>query len=484
MTREQAQRRESTERSGAWGLLAGSLTAAALLSFRPIYEPDLWWHLAQGRENAAGHLVRTNLFSFTYPDHRQPYNSWLFDLAAYLSWQGLGPTGIQVLQAVFVTLSLVTLFAACRMRAPAWSAAAVLAIGLFVIEPRAIPRPHLLSFAAFAGCTLLIETAAARRSAAPLWWAVVLLGLWSNAHVECVFGVVLLFAFAASEWAWPRRLPRAEAGRALLIAAIAAAATLLNPYGLGLWQYLYENLSVQGVVAIAELLPPSLPAYRAFYAYVALTGVLLILDRRGFALSDAVVFAVFAVFGVMHLRETPLVLFASAPLAAQRLAGLTDRGIDYRALLVTSLCAGLALSRIPPPVLLRGFAVGAEAVEPPQFFSTGAVDFARRTGLSGPLFNSVNLGGYVAWKMYPAARVFQDTRFQAYPPDHFRTIVAASASQDEWNRLVAGVDWAMVSVPRPNQLSGIGRFPVSEWRSVYQDDAIEIVVRKSGRFGP
>ena len=464
-------------------VLACSLAAAVLLSFRPIYEPDLWWHLAQGRENAAGHLVRTNLFSFAYPDYRQPYTSWLFDLASYLARHALGPTGIQVLQALFITLTLVTLFAACRIRAPAWSAAAILAIGLFVIEPRAIPRPHLFSFAAFAACTLLIETAAARRSAAPLWWAVVLLGLWSNAHVECVFGLILLFAFAVSEWAWPRRLPQAEARRAFVIAVAAAAATLLNPYGLGLWQYLYENLSVQGVVAIAELLPPSLPGYRAFYVYVALTGILLILDRREFAWSDAVIFGVFATFGVMHLRETPLVLFATAPLAAQRLAGLTERGLDYRAILVTSLCAALALSRIPLPALSRGFAVGAEAVEPPQFFSRGAIDFARRTGLSGPVFTSVNLGGYVAWKMYPDARIFQDTRFQAYPPDHFRTIIAASGSQDEWNRVVAGVDWAMVSVPRPNQLSGAGRFPVSEWRSVYQDDAIEIVVRKEGKFG-
>jgi hypothetical protein len=298
-----------------------------------------------------------------------------------------------------------------------------------------------------------------------------------------VFGVVLLLAFAASEWAWPRRLPRAEARRAIAIAIAAAAATLLNPYGLGLWQYLYENLSVQGVVAIAELLPPSLPGYRAFYVYVLLTGVLLMLDRRSFALSDAVVFVIFAAFGVMHLRETPLVLLATAPVAAQRLAALTTLGLDSRAILVTSLCASLALSRIPPPVLVRGFAAGAEAVEPPQFFSSAALDFARRTGLSGPMFNSVNLGGYVAWKMYPEARIFQDTRFQAYPPDHFRTIIAASGSQDEWNRLVAGVDWAMVSVPRPNQLSGTGRFPVSEWRSVYQDDAIEIVVRKEGRFG-
>ena len=46
---------------------------AAVLSFRPIYEPDLWWHLAQGREDAAGRLVRSNVFSFTYPDYRQAY---------------------------------------------------------------------------------------------------------------------------------------------------------------------------------------------------------------------------------------------------------------------------------------------------------------------------------------------------------------------------------------------------------------------------
>jgi hypothetical protein len=44
------------------------------------------------------------------------------------------------------------------------------------------------------------------------------------------------------------------------------------------------------------------------------------------------------------------------------------------------------------------------------------------------------------------------------------------------------IDWAVVSVPRPNQLSGHGRFPQSQWSSVYQDDAIEIVVRRRGRY--
>jgi len=464
-------------------VLAVSIAAAALLSFRPIYEPDLWYHLAHGREAAAGHIVRSNFFSFTWPEYRQQYTSWLFDLSAYLSWRGGGAIGIQLFQALLLAVTFVTLFAACRIRAPAWSAAAVLVLGLVVLEPRALPRPHLSSFAALAACTALVELAVARRSARPLWWAVPLIALWSNFHVECVFGVILLFTFACTELILPRRLPRDVAKTALLVACASAVATLCNPYGWGLWQYLYENLSVQRVVAIAELLPPALPGYRAFYAYLALIAVLLLLEPRRLSASEAAIAILFGAFGVMHLRETPLVLCVTAPAAAVRLEALTSYRIDYRAILVTLACAALALSRIPPPVLLRGFEIGQNAVEPPQFFSRDAVAFARRTGLSGPVFNSVNLGGYLAWSMYPDARVFQDTRFQAYPPDHFRRTIEASRSQPEWNGLVAGVDWAVVSVPRPNQLSGAGRFPVSEWRSVYQDDAVEIVVRRTGKFG-
>ena len=50
-------------------LLIAAIAAAAILSFRPIYEPDLWWHLAHGRENLNGPLVRTHLFSFKVTSH-------------------------------------------------------------------------------------------------------------------------------------------------------------------------------------------------------------------------------------------------------------------------------------------------------------------------------------------------------------------------------------------------------------------------------
>ena len=463
-------------------LCLGVSAGSAVLSFRPIYEPDLWWHLAQGREEAAGRIVGTNLFSFTYPDYRQRYTSWLFDTGMYSAWVAAGGTGIQLAQAALLSTTMLLMFGACRTRAPAWAAVPVLALAVFILEPRAIPRPHLVSFAGLAACTLIVEQAAARRSWTPLPWTIPTVALWSNFHVECVFGVLLVGLFGMAEWIRPAALTRADARRAVLIGVLCAVATCANPYGWGLALYLYENLSVPQFLAIAELRAPYLPEYRAFFVYVALGASLLAIFWRTAHLREVLVFIAFAVPGLLHLRLTPLVLLATAPAVAARLAALTARGLDSRAIVFTGILLALASSRIPLRLLVTELESGTSAVRPRQFFSAEAVAFISREGLEGNVFNSHNLGGLLAWELYPRVRVFQDSRLQAYPPEHFRSIILASGSQPDWTRLVADVDWAVISVPRPNQLSGHGRFPPTEWGSVYLDDATEIVVRRGSRY--
>jgi hypothetical protein len=189
----------------------------------------------------------------------------------------------------------------------------------------------------------------------------------------------------------------------------------------------------------------------------------------------------FAALGWRHLRLTPLVVFVTAPLVAARLTALTARGrLDPRAVLVVAVALTAVMARAP----LRTFVTGLHAgdIHPAAIFSPRAIDFVRAEGLSGPLFNSNNLGGWLAWTLYPGARTFQDSRLQAYPPEHFRRMLEASRSQPAWDALVSGVDWAMLSIARPNALSGVGRFPPSSWATVFWDEAIEIVVRRDGRF--
>jgi hypothetical protein len=406
----------------------------------------------------------------------------LFDTLAFLSWRAARGLGIQLLQAGLLALTFAVVSLACRTRAPAWSAATVLILGFFILEPRAIPRPHLVSFAGMAACSLFIERSAAAGSVAPLVWTVPLVALWSNLHVECVFGVALIGLFGMGELIRPSVLTHRTALHALLIAAACVAATAANPYGWGLAAYLSENVSVPRILAIAELRPPYLPDYRAFYAYLIAGGLLLAWRWRSLRLWEGLTAICFAGLGLFYLRLTPLVFLVTAPMVAARVAALPALGIDRRAIVITAAALAVACSRIPLPLLATEIEVGTRAVAPPEFFSSGAIAFIERTGLQGNVFNSHNLGGYLAWELYPRVRVFQDSRLQAAPPAFFRSLILASRSQADWNALVADIDWAVVSVPRPNELSGHGRFPASEWGSVYMDDAMEIVVRRAGRF--
>jgi hypothetical protein len=301
-------------------------------------------------------------------------------------------------------------------------------------------------------------------------------------HVESIFGVALVGLFAVSEAVRPSALTRRDALAALGIAAACGLAVLATPYGIGIARYFVENASLPEILTIAEVQPPRLPAYRAFYAYLVVTGVLLLGFPRVLRPWELLAALVFGALGARYLRLTPLVFLVTAPMVASRIGGLMARGLTPAAVIVTSAAAAVALCRVPIARMVTGVHVGTDAVAPAPFFSASAVAFARAHGLRGPMFNSNNLGGYLAWTLYPDAVIFQDSRLQAYPPEHFAAILRAARSQSEWDELVGGLQWAVLSVPRQNTLSGAGRFPASEWATVFADDAMEIVVRRGGDY--
>ena len=268
-----------------------------------------------------GGSCATNVFSFTYPGYRQHYTSWLADTSAYAAWRLGGDVGIQTLQAAAVAAALVLAYLACRVQSAALPAMAILVLGFFVLEPRVIPRPHLASFAGIAACSWLIQRAIAARSARPLWWVVPTVALWSNLHLECVFGVAFIGLFALAEFARPSALARPGSRRRADGRRQRRAPRCWRiPYGWGLFHYLFENATVPQMLGIAELrpsLPPGLPR------------VLRVCGRRGAALVVAAAPAR-AVGSARARRSLPRSaidffasrrssFFATAPMLASRL---------------------------------------------------------------------------------------------------------------------------------------------------------------------
>lgn len=463
-------------------LPALALVAGAVLSFHWMYEPDLGWHLAQGREIAAGRLVTTNLFSATHAPYRQPFQSWLFELGAFEVWKLGGAAAIQIAQALVIAAALAVVYLACRRRSSIPTALAVAIFGVFLIEPRAVPRPHIVSLVLGAGCALLLEKAKESRSPAPLFWAIPLIALWSNVHAESLFGAAVIGLFAIGELLFPKVLSRQQAWLAIGAAVLCTAANAANPFGPGLFQYLWENAMTPQFIPVAEFRPAYLPTYAPFFAYLAIGAGLIVWKRRSTAAWEALVFCAFAVLALRHVRFVSLFLCVTAPVVAARLAGLRQTKATSFLLVGTALLLGLLLTPVPLKTRVEFSGIGPSYIEPRTLSADGAAAFIRAAHLTGPVFNSVNLGGYLIWNAYPDVQVFQDTRFQSYPPEHFERIITAYQSQSDWDKLVAGVDWAVLTLQRNTPLTGFGRFPAQEWAPVYRDDAIMIVVRRSGKF--
>ena len=102
-------------------------------------------------------------------------------------------------------------YRASRVRASRAAALALLLAGLMVVEPRAIPRPHLVSFAGLAFCLLLIEKTVATGRVSRLWWSIPIVAVWSNLHVEAAFAPVVIGIFALTEFARPAAFSRRDA---------------------------------------------------------------------------------------------------------------------------------------------------------------------------------------------------------------------------------------------------------------------------------
>ncbi|MDT8306810.1 MAG: hypothetical protein RRC07_12810, partial [Anaerolineae bacterium] len=51
--------------------------ALFVVAVRKTVDPDLWWHLRTGEYILNNGLPRTDVFSFTVPDHRWITHEWL-----------------------------------------------------------------------------------------------------------------------------------------------------------------------------------------------------------------------------------------------------------------------------------------------------------------------------------------------------------------------------------------------------------------------
>lgn len=106
-----------------------------------------------------------------------------------------------------------------------------------------------------------------------------------------------------------------------------------------------------------------------------------------------------------------------------------------------------------------------------------AVEFIRREGFTGNLFNSYNWGGYLIWHLYPNRRVFVDGRTDLYGDKILGEFIRAFRAEDGWEQILEKHDVKIVVIERTAPVARCLELK-KEWHKVYEDSLAVIFVRE------
>src|SRR5579862_6065429 len=210
---------------------------------------DTGWHVRIGQWILAHHQIpRQDMFSFTKPGAPFFAWEWLWDVAAAGLYRigGLGAVVLASLLVISLTMTLLYLLVNRRCGNPL---VAIVLTGLAAggASVHWLARPHLITMLLMVVFLAILERVREGRSGL-LWLLPALTIPWANLHGGFLIGIVIVGTYAAGELVAAVVTPVAEERRSSLRAAAAYGlttagcllASLVNPYGYGLYVHLIE----------------------------------------------------------------------------------------------------------------------------------------------------------------------------------------------------------------------------------------------------
>lgn len=457
--------------------------------FLPAYNPDLFWHLSAGRWIAEHWAVpRQELWSFTRAGATWQDFEWLAQLFFYGAHQLGGLTAIWLLKVLLFAGAGALLVEVARLhKAPLLARAGAFAAWAVASLPVCDARPEAFSLILLCALIWGLEAHRLGRRPLPLWAVAAGFALWANLHAGFLFGLLLLGLYAAEEAARPWRW-----GPLATALAAAAAATLVNPYGIGPYTVAFEHWSGRAGMSsyIQEWGPQSLknPFHLPFWPLLAGFIASASLSWRRLPAGLLLFAWAMAVLAIPHARMAAYFAAAAVPLIAVSASGLTPSRLK-EACLAAALAAGIYLAWALPSVSWRGvFDFRHEPVAAASFVERERPVFERLR-----VYNEWEWGGYLGWRL-PWHKVFWDGRYLFH--DLLNAGGEAARSPEAWTRWLSehALEGALAHnrvapfLTRKRYRDGTTKdfwrpwylqyFPRQRWALVYWDEQALVFVRR------
>ena len=437
------------------------------LALFKIYNYDVWFHLAYGREVVTqGALPQTEPFTFASEGAPAPNAEWLFGLLVYGAERLGGVSALTLLKAAVLALAFLVVYHDARGRSDAPTLAFLLS-GLAALASRGrfYERPEMFLLL-FLALDVLILDRFVREGGRLIFFVPVIQLAWANLHGSAVLGPILVAAWlvgGVTLGVLAGNLGKRPAGaldrqKAQVLGAVWVAtlmATAATPWGatslLGAVRFVLAltatapaGTGVSDVIKhhIMELQPLKTGELQSPYGILLLVGLVAFLtwitlwvvrarrdlqapetklsgrlarnldiDWVRFGLAAA---AVALTFNASRFVALSAVLVAPAAARAfARLPGYVSRETNSRTrsrfAVATPLVAVVCL------IGAGGWVVGKSGYQPglgpaAGRYPEGAVRYLLSRGVQGPLLNTYQFGGYLEWAAFPRLRPAVDGR--------------------------------------------------------------------------
>jgi hypothetical protein len=500
------------------------------------------WHLFDGINILQDHSVGLKeLISYNFLDREWVRYEWLSD--TIMAWfYNLG--GIKLL-AVAVSAAIATLFLLlyerCRRKEGCHfiPTLVLVVLGALTSSIHWLARPHLFTFFGVYLFTTTLEdryrgTISGLRFFLPLPLFMV---IWMNSHpaafpvgfaligIYLVCSLISLAIFTNSE---KRAADLLRVRDLLIVAALTAASTLINPYGLKLYAYTFQYLKGNAVIqATQEYMSP---AFHGEFAPVcleimfALFIVSLAISAKRLSLPRLICCLAFAHLALTAVRHMPLFVIVAVPAIAQLFSTIrpltmidATQPADPRylpaawwRLVVAKLKEvgdgfneneALCQAHLIPVLTVLVLAIAAtfwqgnlgvaqitsnfDSDNLPGKKTLDQLAQLEKKGLkpeSG--FNYDNWGGYLRLKMYDPAnkdssRVFIDDRADFYGERFYQEYAAVIQTAPGYNRVLDAHKINWILIPSNQRLAGdLKANPDWQFNDKASDKAASLFVRK------
>jgi hypothetical protein len=368
-----------------------------------ILDPDFGWHLRTGQLILKQGIPQTDPFSYSMPSFPVVAHSWLSEVIIALLYPLVGNLGL----ALFSSLLVLLAFWLASRKDPVLT----LISSAFILRMVTI-RPQIISWLLF---SLLLY----RFWDKAFWekwrkFIPLLFIFWVNIHGSFPAGLTVLLIRALFSLFAKRKLTD------LFVFLASLAATLVNPYGLGIWREVLATVFDSSLRwRIVEWYPFFLSQVNfLLLGFIVLFLILFFRYRKKVSLEESAIVFFFFFQAMTSVKQVPFWLIVALPFVC-RLLGLFQKEI----LAYKSRMATLRLNQVKKLMVLGSLGIilievsfiqlSSVIFNRPVTYPAQAAAFLKKDLPEGRVFSTYNWGGFLIWKL-PEKKVFIDGRMPCW----------------------------------------------------------------------